>query len=83
MSTASEQESRHERLSIAEAYSDYLTHPPNGMEHDLFGDANVVINAPLALIQCSLQCEVSVLQRLASAGLLLNPEAPAQEKNDG
>lgn len=70
--TASEHERKRQRLAIAKSYSKYLTDAPNGMEHDLFGITNVAVNAPLALIQCSLQCEVALLERLAGAGLLID-----------
>ena len=71
MSTAAEHEQRHDRLAIAEAYEDYLDSAPNGLENDLFDDTNVFINAPLALIQCSIKCQVDLLERLSRDGLLL------------
>ena len=73
MSTASEQERHHDRLGIATAYADYLLHPPNGLESDLFGSTNCVVNGPLALIQCGLQSQVDLLERLSRDGLLLVP----------
>ena len=71
MSTASEHERKHDRLAIAESYEQYLMHAPNGMEVDLFGYADVLVNAPLALIQHGLQCQVNLLERLSRDGLLL------------
>lgn len=80
MSTAGDHERRHDRLAIAEAYVDYLDGFPNGLEYDLFGMATVFENAPLAMIQCSLACQVDLLERLSRDGLLLVPPAPPEEK---
>ena len=79
MSTAAEHERKHDRLAIAEAYADYLVHPPNGLEADLFGSTNVVVNGPLALIQMGLSAQVDLLEKLARDELLTSPsQAPAQ-----
>ncbi len=50
--------------------------PPNGLEVDLFGSTNVVVNGPLALIQMGLSAQVDLLEKLARDGLLLNPNSP-------